>query len=166
MPPAQPALPGCRPPVHRVVVHLAAAERHYGRALEVMSEQAERRPALLARWSEALQRRGRFREAADAALIAIEGLLAQHAIAAAAAVMMRRSVALDHLGEPSARDVAARAVALADGEPPSAETATVYTGRAAELAVLEDHEAVITAAERAIELSERLDLPTLVPALG
>ena len=80
--------------------------------------------------------------------------------------MMRRSLALDHLGEPSAHEVAAQAVALADGEPPSAETATVYTGRAAELAVLGDHEAVIAAAEAAIELSQRLDLPTLVPALG
>ena len=145
---------------------VAAAERHYGRALEVVPEPAERRPPLLARWSEALQRRGRFREAADASLAAIDGLLAQHATAAAAAAMMRRSVALDYLGEPSAREVGAQAVALADGEPPSAETATVYTGRAAELAVLEDHEAVIAAAERAIELSQRLDLPTLVPALG
>jgi len=145
---------------------VAAAERHYGRALEIVPQQAERRPPLLARWSEALQRRGRFREAADASLIAIDGLRAQHATAAAAAVMMRRSLALDHLGEPSAHEVAAQALALADGEPPSAETATVYTGRAAELAVLGDHEAVIAVAERAIELSQRLDLPTLVPALG
>jgi class 3 adenylate cyclase/tetratricopeptide (TPR) repeat protein len=147
-------------------LEVAAAERHYGRALEIVPEQAERRPPLLARWSEALQRRGRFREAADASLAAIDGLRAQHATAAAAAVMMRRSLALDHLGEPSAHEVAAQAVALADGEPPSAETATVYTGRAAELAVLGDHGAVIAAAEHAIELSQRLDLPTLVPALG
>ena len=145
---------------------VAAAERHYGRALKIVPEQAERRPPLLARWSEALQRRGRFREAADASLAAIDGLRAQDETAAAAAVMMRRSVALDYLGEQSARDVAAQAVALADGEPPSAETATVYTGRAAELALLGDHEAVIAAAEHAIELSQRLDLPTLVPALG
>jgi class 3 adenylate cyclase len=145
---------------------VAAAERHYGRALQIVPAQAERRPSLLARWSEALQRRGRFREAAEASQAAIDGLRAQHATAAAAAAMMRRSVALDYLGEASAREVAALAVVLADGEPPSAETATVYTGRAAELAVLEDHEGVIAASAAAIELSQRLDLPTLVPALG
>ena len=144
----------------------AAAERHYGRAVGVVPSEAAQRPSLLASWSEALQRRGRFREAADVAESAVEGLLAAGRPAAAAAAMMRRSVALDYLGEPGAHALAARAVDLVDGEPPSADVATVYTGRAAELAVLEDHDGVIAAAERAIVLSERLGLLTLAPAFG
>ena len=143
---------------------VATAERHYSRALDLLPQRSVRRPPLLGRWGEALHLRGRFREAAEASEAAAVELKLAGDIPAAAAAMSRRALALDYLGDPGVREVLLEAVALVEGQPPAAETATVFTQLAAELS-LDDPRGTIAAAERAIELSAEFGLPTPVRAL-
>ena len=143
---------------------VATAERHYSRALDLLPQRSARRPPLLGRWGEALHLRGRFREAAEASQEAAVELKMAGDISAAAAAMSRRALALDYLGDPGVREVLLEAVELVEGQPPSAETAAVFTQMAAELS-LYDPPGTIEAAETAIALSEESGLPTPVRAL-
>ena len=145
---------------------VAAAERHFARALELAGPGTSERLRLLPRWAEAVWLRNRYREAAVALEEAIAGLKADGEIRAAAAAMCLLANVLPFLAEP-AGDVIRDAVDLLAEDGPSREQAWIL-GLYALFITLEGEEpqAVIDAATRAIDISELLALPEAAMAMS
>jgi class 3 adenylate cyclase/tetratricopeptide (TPR) repeat protein len=149
-----------------MLLDVASAEHHYGRALRLCPHGDPARPALLVAHGESLLQSGDL----DTARIALEeGLsaLGRMGDAKAEAVATGRLASvLWLLGESKAMEVAARAVALLESEPPSAEQVKVLANWAAMCAASYDSEKAITAASRALALCVNLRLPPSPRALG
>ena len=145
----------------------AAAERHFGRALELAGAGTSERWRLLPRWAKTLFLRNRYREAVTAYEEAIPGLRDCGEIRTAAVAMCWLRLALAVLGEPS-RDLARAAMALLADDVPSPEQAEVFASYAAFLRLTQagDPQSAIEAATRAIEICERLTLPVPAEALS
>ena len=144
---------------------VATAERHYARAAELAPDENERKPRLMLSWGRALHQSGRLRDATDVLGQAVDALQAHGESDTAAAAMMTKATVMAALGDAGAHDVAHAAVDLVHDAKPSRDAALVYANWASWLAVLEEHEAVIEAAERAMRM-EPSDEDVLVPALG
>ena len=145
---------------------VAAAERQYARALELIADDAPERPRRLARWAEALLQRGRFRESAEAFAAAADGLRLQGDVRAAAAALGRSQLPLEHLLDPSFQTVLADAERLLEGEPISPELVALLSERAGERSMCGDWDAAIASSERAMAVAEPLNLPVPARALG
>jgi len=144
---------------------VAAAERHYARAVEIAPSGSERRPRLMMNWGRALHTRGKFREASSVLDDAVTGLQRQGDIATSATALMSKSAALGILGDPQAMEVAEASAKLAETCTESPAVGAVLANWASYLAVLERHEAVIAASDKAIKV-KGLAAPDLVLALG
>ena len=149
-----------------LALDVAAAERQYTHALGLVSDDAPQRPRLLARWAEALQQRGRFRESADAFLAAADGLRSRGDLPAAAAALARSWGPLNDLGDPRAQTVVADAEHLLEGTPASPELVAVLTERAVEHTMCGDWRAAVASAERALTVAGKLGLDVPARALG
>jgi len=143
-----------------------AAERHYAKALELISKDHPERPDVLARHAEALRQRGRFPEAALAFEEAIEGLRAKGDLRRAAAAMGRYGIVLWRMGDPREKVVVAQALAALEPLGPSAELAEALTEKATVSLLAGDLREGIEFADRAIRLTHSLELPEPVRAMG
>ena len=145
---------------------VAAAERHFARALELVATDTSERFRLLPRWGQALLLRNRFQEAANAFREAIPGLKATGQIRAAATAMCWLANVLPCLGEPPSALMKSAVDLLAD-DGPSPELAEVLGHYALNLHMQdEDPDSVIAVADRAIEMSSVLGLPEPVMAVS
>jgi class 3 adenylate cyclase/tetratricopeptide (TPR) repeat protein len=145
---------------------VAAAERHFARALELAGQDAGARVKLLPRWAKALYFRNRYREAACAYEEAVAGLKASGQLRAAALALCWQCDALTYLGEPAAH-LKQAAVDLLVDDGPSPELAEILGHYALSLAIQDDDpSSVMTAADRAIEMCRLLTLPEPVVALS
>jgi class 3 adenylate cyclase/tetratricopeptide (TPR) repeat protein len=145
---------------------VAAAERHYARALELANGDEPMRPGLLARHGEALRQRGRFPEAAHAFEEAIEGFRAQGDVRAMASAMGRYGLVLLWRGDARRRQVRADAVAALEPLGPSPELAQALTEQAGVLFVDGEEHKAVTIGDRAIAMAKELGLPESARALG
>jgi class 3 adenylate cyclase len=151
---------------HAMSLDLAAAERHYRRALDLIEEDDATRPRLLVHLGRCLLMSGRLKEAGHALQEGIAGLKAAGDNRTAAVATRTWSVVLFHLDDPRYQDVVGETLGLLEGEEPGPELVRVVVGQAGALAMAEDHLGTLHAAERAIELSRRLGLPEDAEALG
>ena len=143
----------------------ATAERHYARAVTIAPKEGERRPRLMMSWGRSLHRRGQFREAWPVLEEAVTGLQDQGEIDVSATALMSKSAVLTILGDPKAFEVAEASAKLAETCVESPAVGAVLANWASCLAVLERHEAVIEAADKAIKV-KGLAPADLVLALG
>ena len=142
------------------------AEAHYRRALHLCPEGSRLEAGLLVAHGEALLERG---ELAQARSVLERGLLALHEAGDATAeaeATDRLAYTLWVLGDATAVEVAARAAALLEGEPPSAQQAKVMADWAAMCAAAYESETAIVVADRVLELCRELRLPVSLRALG
>jgi len=145
---------------------VAAAERHFARALDLAGPDTRERLELLPRWGEVLLLRTRYREAASVYEEAIAGLSALGEIRATAAAMCWLANVLPALGEPSC-DLMQAAVDLLADDGPSPELAEVLGHYSLSLALRDDDPPLILeAADRAIETCRLLALPEPAVAMS
>ena len=145
---------------------VAAAERHFERALDLAGPDTRERLELLPRWAEALFLRNRHREAAAAYEEAISGLSALGEIRAAAVAMCWLANVLPTLGEPSS-DLMQGAVDLLADDGPSPELAEILGHYALSLVIRDDDPlSILEAADRAIEVCRLLALPDPAVAMS
>ena len=145
---------------------VAAAERHFERALDLAGPDTRERLELLPRWAEALLLRTRYREAASAYEEAIAGLRASGDVRATATAMCWLANVLPALGEPSS-DVMRAAVDLLADDGPSPELAEVLGHYALSLVIQDDDPSpILEAADRAIETCRLLALPEPAVAMS
>ena len=145
---------------------VAVAERHYRHALGRCPEGSSLEPGLLVAHGESLLQRG---DLADARSALEKGLLGLHEageVRAEAVATDRLAYTLWILGDAGAIEVAARAAALLEGDPPSAEQVKVMADWAAMCAASYESEKAIPLADRALDLCRELGLPVSVRALG
>ena len=131
---------------------VAAAERHYARAVAVVPKDSERRPRLMLNWGQSLHRRGQFKEACPVLGEAAEALQERGEVDLSARALMGQSSSLAIIGDPSAHEVVEASAKLAETCIESPVVGSVLANWASCLAVLERHEAVIGAADRALRV--------------
>jgi len=145
---------------------VAAAERHFARALDLAGPDTRERLELLPRWGEVLLLRTRYREAASAYEEAIAGLRASGDVRATATAMCWLANVLPTLGEPSSALMQAAVDLLAD-DGPSPELAEVLGHYALSLVIQDDDPpSILEAADRAIETCRLLALPEPAVAMS
>ena len=145
---------------------VAVAERHYRHALRLCPEGSPLEPGLLVAHGESLLQRGDLAEARSALERGLLGLREAGEVRAEAVATDRLAYTLWLLGDARAIEVAARAAALLEGEPPSAEQVKVMADWAAMCAASYESETAIALADRALDLCRELRLPVSVRALG
>jgi class 3 adenylate cyclase/tetratricopeptide (TPR) repeat protein len=138
---------------------VAAAARHYARALEIAGPDSPRRSAVLVKWAKAATQLGRAAEAVDAFEEAIARLKAEGDVRAAAVAQMGLVRVL--WGDDVDRwlGLADEAVASFEADGPSPELVAVLGEWLDLTAVLGDSRQQLDVAERGLELSEQLGLP-------
>ena len=145
---------------------VAVAERHYRHALRLCPEGSPLEPRLLVAHGESLLQRGDLAEARSALERGLLGLREAGETRAEAVATDRLASTLWLLGDATALEVAARAAALLEGEPPSADQVKVMADWAAMCAASYESETAIAVADRALDLCRELRLPVSVRALG
>ena len=152
---------------HALALDVVLAERHYGQALDLARDHAQRRPDLLAKWGDALLQDGRLQDAANALDEAARGLLDMGRRRTAAQAMAKSSYAHSLL-EAGYRDapVLEAAARLLDGDDPSPELITVLERWSSAVAHEFDCTLAIELADRAMALGAELGLPRPPYALG
>ena len=145
---------------------VAVAERHYRHALRLCPEDSPLEPGLLVAHGESLLQRGDLAQARSALERGLLGLREAGEARAEAVATDRLAYTLWLLGDATAMEVAARAAALLEGEPPSAEQVKVMADWAAMCAASYESETAIALAGRALDLCRQLRLPVSVRALG
>jgi tetratricopeptide (TPR) repeat protein len=142
------------------------AEQNLARALELTGEDDPQRPLLLERWAQALLQQGRLREARDA----LEQALTSHRQAgdglAAGRTLSGLALVLSRLGDPRQEETLAEALQLLEAEQPGPELVAAYTQQARARVLGGAHEEAVAAADKALNLAARLDLPRPAAALG
>ena len=138
---------------------VAAAERHYARALGVAGPENPQRSVLLVRWAKAATELGRATEAVAPLEEAIARLTAAGDVRSAAVAQMALARAFPD--EDAARwlELADEAVALLEADDPSPELVAALTEWLKLTLGLGDARKQLDVAERAMELSEQLGLP-------
>ena len=129
-----------------------AAERHYRHALRLCPEGSPLVPGLLVAHGESLLQRGDLTEARSALERGLLGLREAGEVRAEAVATDRLASTLWLQGDARAVEVAARAAALLEDEPPSAEQVKVIADWAAICAAAYESETAIAAADRALDL--------------
>ena len=137
---------------------VAAAERHYARALELAPADSAKRPRLLALWAMAVGDGGRHGEAVPALEEASALLRAVGERRLAAEALVYLSVALERMGRPDAQTRNLEAVALLEGDEPCLELVFVLHTAAIGEDNLGRPERAKQLAERALASAERLGL--------
>jgi len=147
-------------------IDVAAAERHYAKALQLIGDSDPGRAELLARHAETLLLGARFAEAAHGYEQAIAAFEASGDVRAAARATSRYGRVLWRLGEARYWEVDDTALAMLEPWGPSPELVDVLAIRAGTSYVSERHAEAIAFADRAIELATTLGLPAPARVLG
>lgn len=145
---------------------VSVADRHYRRALALCPRGSELEPGLLVAHGESLLQRGDLAEARSVLERGLLGLREAGETRAEAVATDLLASTLWMLGDAAATEVVARAAALLEGEPPSADQMKVMAGWAAMCAASYESETAIALADRALDLCRQLQLPVSVRALG
>ena len=138
---------------------VAAAERHYARALEITGPDSPRRSALLVRWAKAATELGREAETVGPLEEAIARLRAKGETRSAALAQMALAWALPDEGETRWVELADEALALLEADDPSPELVAALTEWLKLTFASGDARRGLDVAERAMALSEQLGLP-------
>ena len=145
---------------------VAVAERHYRHALRLCPEDSPLRPHLLVGHGESLLQRGDLAEAQVALERGLLGLHAAGDVRAEAVATGSLATMLWVRSDARALEIIARAAALLDDEPPSADQVKVLADWGAMCAASYDSDTALTVTSRALELCRELGLPVSVRALG
>ena len=137
---------------------VAAAERHFARALELAPADSAERPRLLAQWAVAVHNAGRHGESVTALEVAIDQLRAAGERRRAAEALVYLARALERLGRPEAQTANLEAVALLDGDEPCRELVLALHTAAIGEGNLGRPERARQLAERALASAELLGL--------
>jgi class 3 adenylate cyclase/tetratricopeptide (TPR) repeat protein len=142
------------------------AERTLAQALQLATDNDPQRPLLLERWAQALQQQGKYREARHA----LEEALAAHRQhgdrLAQGRTLSQLSGVMYRLGDPNEAELLAQALQLLEAEPPGPELVAAYGRLAGSLSLAGEREQAISAADKALALAARLDLPEPADVLG
>jgi len=147
-------------------IDVAAAERHYHHALQLISSTGPSRAELLTRRAEALRQRARFPEAAATFEQAIELFRARGDVISLAGAITGFGLVLFELGDPRARTLSNNAVALVEPLGPSPALVQALAEEAGTRMLWGDHREAIEHADRALALAAQLGLPEPPRALG
>jgi class 3 adenylate cyclase/tetratricopeptide (TPR) repeat protein len=145
---------------------VAVAERHFRDGLRLCPGDSPLRPHLLVAHGESLLQRG---DLAEAQVALEQGLLGLHEagdVRAEAVATGFLATLLWVRSDVRALEVIARAAALLEDEPPSAEQVTVMADWGAMCAASYDSETALAVTGRALALCRELGLPVSVRALG
>ncbi len=146
---------------------VARAEARYTRALALLAPEHQQRPAVLARWAEAVRQSGRFPDAVRALEEAVEGLVAQGDRLAAGRAMGTLSSLLNSMGDQRHAEVAAEAVRLLEaGHAGPEDLVAAYARMAGVMLVVGDMRETIAWADRATALAAARGLEVPARALG
>lgn len=142
------------------------AEQNLTHALELVGDDDPQRSLLLERWAQAALQQGRLREARDG----FEQALARHHQRGdrlgSGRTLSKLYLVLSRLGDPRQEETLAEALRLLEAEPPSPELVAAYAQQARARLFAGAHEEALVAADRAISLATRLDIPQPAAALG
>ena len=144
----------------------AQAESRLARALELCPAADPERPELLLRWADAVFQAGRPREAAGALDEALDLFRARGENEGEARALILLARVSHVLGESRRPVLAAEAVALLELEPPGPTLVAAYGQLGAAYFLTGSHKEAIAAADRAVELAQKLGLPEPASALG
>jgi class 3 adenylate cyclase/tetratricopeptide (TPR) repeat protein len=144
----------------------AAALSNLERALALSPPGHPERPEALARFGEAANQAGRFREAAEALEEAFASFRAAGDVPAAARAMGMLGLALARLGDPRTWTLPVEALALLEPLGPSPELVAALTEVALGDAIQGRSEDAIVVAQRTLGLASELGLPRPARALG
>jgi class 3 adenylate cyclase/tetratricopeptide (TPR) repeat protein len=142
-----------------LALDVAAAEEHYRRAVRLVPAESPLRPRLLTAWGNALAIGGKPREAALVLEEGIEGLRALGAPRVAAIAMTWLARVFVELADNRAPAVARQAVALLDDDEPSPELLVALERWSSVCLSVSDTSAALEAADRALHMAARLELP-------
>ncbi len=143
---------------------LARGAEHFARGLALAADEHER-AELLSLHAHGLIGLGRIEEAVAEFAQAEEILRRCGSDLEVAQALFGLSGALSRLNDPGRLAAAEAAQRLLEDVEPSAEHVRLWTRLAVTKMLLEDHEAILFWAERAIELAERLGMPEAARAL-
>jgi class 3 adenylate cyclase/tetratricopeptide (TPR) repeat protein len=149
-----------------VGIDVAAAERHYARALQRTSDTDPSYAELLARHADALRQRGRYPEAAHAYEQATKLFRGRGDVIPMARAMTGYGLVLGWLGDPRYRTVSTEALALVEPLGPSPELVRALADEAGRRMTWQDHREAIEHADRALALAAQLGLPEPARARG
>ena len=144
---------------------VAAAARHYARALELRPTPSPGRPSQLVKLGEALYQLGHIQQSAETFEQAAKYFKDQGDFRGAAAAMGLQSRSIVELGNPKGEDLSVEALALLRSDGPSPELVMVLEILARYRAVTGDSRAAIDTAERALVTAHELDAPVPIRAL-
>jgi class 3 adenylate cyclase/tetratricopeptide (TPR) repeat protein len=146
-------------------MNVEVAERHYSRALDLLTHDDPDRPDALARHGAALFQRGRYAEASQALEDAIVGFEASGDVEAEAATKRVLGKVLVHTNPPRARELSAESLAMLEPLRPSAATVRALADEAHVAYVTGDNDRAVSLADRALQLAADLGLPEPPTAL-
>jgi predicted ATPase/class 3 adenylate cyclase len=144
----------------------AQAESRLARALELCPADDPERPELLLRWADAAFQAGRPREAAAALDEALAAFRARGENEAEARTLIQLARVTHVLGGGRQVALAAEAVDLLEQESTSPALIAAYTQLAAAHFLAGSYGEAIAAADRAVQLAQKLGLPEPVRAMG
>jgi class 3 adenylate cyclase len=144
---------------------VTSAERQYARALDLLPAHHPERPALLAKWGEALYQRGDLRRSADTYTEAEAGSREAGDARAAAVAMLGAVRSLLDLGDPTATTIFSEALGILEAGGPSPELVLGLESLASYHAVTDDSRAALDIAERALAMAVQLGLPEPIRTL-
>ena len=144
---------------------IPSAERLYARALDVLAPRDPGRAAMLVKWAGALHPLGDYQRAAEGLSEAIATFTAAGDTRAAAVAMLKRANSLLSLGDPSVLTLANEALALLEADGPSPELVFALESMASYHTAIDDSEAGIAFAERAVDMAAQLGEPEPIQAL-
>jgi class 3 adenylate cyclase/tetratricopeptide (TPR) repeat protein len=149
-----------------LALDVSRAEANYAGALELAPPGHPERPALLARWADAVRQIGRSPEAAAALEEAIDAFEARDDRIAAARAMGLLSSVLVVLATARHEEVAVRAVNLLESAPPGPDLVAAYARMAGVKLVLGAPGETIVWVDRAVDMAGDLGLEVPARALG
>ena len=145
---------------------VTSAEQNFAKALELAPATNPERAFLLEAWGRAAHQQARLQEAREA----LEEALAIHRRRGdrmgAGRVLTVRTDVLRRLGDPTAEQTIAEALALLEAEPPGPDLVAAHAQLAAMRLLASAYGEAIRAAERALALAAELALPEPARALG
>ena len=151
---------------HTMRLDVAAAERYYSRAAELLPHEGPARAGVLVKWADALHECLRDREGAELLEEAAALLRATGDRRALAVCLISLSLTRRYLNDPRVEEPVTEALALLSDDP-SPELVRVLNFAAQCLTLdREDFSAAAAMADRALLLARQLDMPVDVLALG
>jgi class 3 adenylate cyclase/tetratricopeptide (TPR) repeat protein len=149
-----------------LALDVARAEASLGRALQLAPSGHPDRAELLERWAEAALQQGRPQEAKAALEEALAFEPKRQDRPAAGRALTALATVLGVLGDPRQEETIAEALALLDTDRPGPELVAAYAELANARFVGSLYREAVAAAERALQLADKLGLPESTRALG